>query len=769
MAQPPQRPWLRVIVPVALVLVVGVGVFWAVVRNTTAQRPAQAAPTQSGAQQSPATTAAPTTADPQPVQAATQPDPAAPPPGGAPPVAAPAPTLAAAPASFTGLRARVVTDAPATFAPLGGLERSGPTALLEFSPYGAGVRRMTLARYFNDFRRKPDNHVVLQTERDTWFGPADDRQRRVFTPLGAVQVEVEGQAVNLTGRVKEPGKDPADAPVWTQAGPGSFECIVEDESGEAVLRIVRVYELPSDLHCIRLRQHVENLAGRPLKVKWLQFGPVDMGPASATAGQSTMKRAYGGDQRRVRFGYLAGRAVDPGRQEVLTAAYETLGRAALVGAYANGAYQTLETAWPRPRSRSEHELVWFGMTDRYFAVALYPLIQPKSNAPGLPGPDKVFRLAAAVYRALLNPWVSEPTDLTMALQMGSPALTVDPGKKADLSIGVYAGPLLASEPRKDPAMNALGLDGLVVYNFGGWCGWCTFAWLAHLLLGLLRVLHDWLLFDWALSIICLVVVVRTLLHPVTRWSQIRMARFGKQIGDLAPKQKKMQEKYKDDPKKLREEIGRLYREEGINPLGMLGCLPAFLQTPVWIALYAMLGFAFELRQEPAFFGVFQAISGGRWPFLADLAEADCFIPFGTDINIPFLSALMGSVSGLNILPLILGVVFYVQQKYLTPPTSATLTPEQEQTQRIMKVMMVVMFPLFMYNAPSGLAIYFITNSSLGIAESKWIRAHMTRHDLLSPQKKPAKPGGFLKRLQAVMEERQKRLMQTRGTQARRKS
>ncbi len=747
--------------PLAIVLVVGIGVFWAVVTNTTSQKPAGP-----GAPQVPAPMAV---APPAPTSQAAPAGPAAEEPLARqpePPKVAPdAPPL-------QGLRARVLTGDPAAanFAPLGGLDKFGPTALLEFSPYGAGVRRLTLARYFNDFRRKPDNHVVLQTETDTLFGPSDDRQRRVFTPLGAVQIEVEGQAVNLTGRVKEPGKDPADVPVWTQTAPGSFECIVEDDAGEAVLRIVRTYELPSDLHCIRLRQHVENLVGRPLKVKWLQFGPVDLDPPKSTAGVSTTKRRYGGDQRRVRFGYLGSPAVDPARQTVLTAAYETLGRAGLFGEYTNGAYPKFEPAWPRPQSiRSGHELVWFGMTDRYFALALYPLIDPASKAPGLSGPDKVFRLAAAVYRALLNPWVSEATEVTMALQMGSPALTVDPGKKADLSIGVYAGPLLASEPRKDAAMKALGLDGLVVYNFGGWCGWCTFAWLSHLLLGLLRALHDWLLFDWALSIICLVVVVRTLLHPVTRWSQIRMARFGKQIGDLAPKQKKMQEKYKDDPKKLREEIGRLYREEGINPLGMLGCLPAFLQTPVWIALYAMLGFAFELRQQPAFFGVFQAISGGRWPFLADLAEPDCFIPFGTDINIPFLSALMGSVNGLNILPLILGAVFYVQQKYLTPPTSATLTPEQEQTQRIMKVMMVVMFPLFMYNAPSGLAIYFITNSSLGIAESKWIRAHMTKHDLLSPQKKPAKPGGFLKRLQAAMEERQKRLMQARGTQARRKT
>jgi len=164
----------------------------------------------------------------------------------------------------------------------------------------------------------------------------------------------------------------------------------------------------------------------------------------------------------------------------------------------------------------------------------------------------------------------------------------------------------------------------------------------------------------------------------------------------------------------------------VNYAGMLGCLPMFLQMPIWVALYAMLYFSFDLRHEAAFFGVFQTVSGGSWSFLADLSSADHFIDFGTVL---FSLPLFGSVSGFNLLPILLGVVFFLQQKYLTPPPSPNMTPEQLQQQKIMKVMMVVMFPVLMYNAPSGLSLYFITNSTLGILESRYIRSHVDKEDL----------------------------------------
>ncbi|MEM1424177.1 MAG: YidC/Oxa1 family membrane protein insertase, partial [Planctomycetota bacterium] len=218
---------------------------------------------------------------------------------------------------------------------------------------------------------------------------------------------------------------------------------------------------------------------------------------------------------------------------------------------------------------------------------------------------------------------------------------------------------------------------------------------------------------------------------------VSMMRFGKQMQSLAPKQQKIKERYKDDRQRMNQELAKLMREEQINPFGMLGCLPMFLQMPIWVALYATIYFAFDLRHEPAFFGLFQNFGG--WTFLNDLSSPDHFIDFGAPV---FTVPLMGAISGFNILPILMGAIFFVQQKYMSPPSTGNLSPEQEQTQKLMKIMIVVMFPIFMYNAPSGLTLYILTSSTLGVIESRYIRKHVDAMDLEAPaKKKPAKGGG----------------------------
>ena len=120
----------------------------------------------------------------------------------------------------------------------------------------------------------------------------------------------------------------------------------------------------------------------------------------------------------------------------------------------------------------------------------------------------------------------------------------------------------------------------------------------------------------------------------------------------------------------------------------------------------------------------------------------------------------GPISGINLLPLVLGVVFFLHQKYLTPATTAPQTPEQEMQMKMMKWISVIMFPVLMYNGPSGLTIYFVANSALGIIEHKRIRAHIEKHDLLNLDKIRARRGkgsqpGFFGRLQQMVEQQRK--------------
>ncbi len=730
-----KSPVVRIVVPL-LLAGLGLLVAWSVWRNAT---PPPAAPTPA---QQPAPGATPAR---QPAQPPAQP-PAASPQTPAPDGQAAAPTdgqpAAAAPAQpaaplppLNGLRVRPVDGpmTPESLTPIGSLDPADPENLwVRFNPIGAGIESIRLAEHFTSVDRTEHDEVqaTLRVQQNSYTV--------AVPPMAALALEIDGSTVNLASSTQR---------TWAETAPGQFEATIEDGSGAPVARVVRRYILGPEQYHLRVEQHVENLSGRPLNIKWFQYGPTSL--ARGTPG-------YGGDTRRVRFGYLLSPSSDPTQQHVESGRFlipqsEAAGRAGPAG-YPD------KTLWPNKTSGADKlSLVFVATTNRYHAAAVFPLIDTAA-----PLPDKRLHAVERVDRYVIpTPPDRARSAPPIVLRLQSPPTTLAPGQRADLSLGFYAGPLSRQFTDAHEATRRVGLGELVVYTFGGPCAFCTFQSLTYGLLAFLRMLHGYILFDWALAIIALVFAVRLILHPVTKWSQTSMYRFGKQMQALAPKQKKIQEKYKDDPKKMREELARVMREENINYAGALGCLPMFLQMPVWIALFAMLFFTFELRHQPAFFGLFQAITGGKWHFLADLAEPDRFIPLPVSIWIPWVSGIMGPITSINILPLLLGVVFFIQQKYLTPPTTMTLTPEQEAQQKMIKVMMVIMFPLFMYNAPSGLALYFITNSTLAIIESRHIRRHAEKLDeeRAKQPRQPRKTSGFFARIQEQVEARRKLIEQ----------
>ncbi len=721
----PKNTLLRVVVPVVLA-VAAVGVAWSVMRNTT-----------------PPVAPAPSTSTPAPSSSAAS-TPATPPAITTPAVAT-QPPVATSPVGVTGLRARVWAgdSLGGSFAPIGSTDPSGAELMkVEFSPAGAGIRSIVLARHFTDLQNQSPIEVQRSIE------PSDSAS---LVPMAALGLYVNDVFVNLVSGT--------EGPVWRQpdaARPGEFEAVIVNDKGEGVVRVSRRYGLAANSYSLDLIQSATNLTATPLKLRWYQLGPIDLPPESS---------AYGGDKRRVRFGYLHNTTADPSRRIVLSNEF-LQDHMAVLGSNKTGNYEPSIKLWPNEKSASsQYELVWTALTSRYFSVAMHRAGDPSTQTLPLPNYTTVDRVVLLQGVPAGQPASATPPTPTLALRLTTADMLIAPGQSADLSLGLYAGPLSRPDLQANTQTKALGLDGLVVYNFGGPCGFVTFDWLTGLLFWLLHTLHDFITRDWALSIMLLVVVVRTILHPLTKWSQVRMQRFAKQMQGMGPKQKLVQERYKDDRKKLQEEMAKVWREEGVSPLGALGCLPMFFVTPVWIALYATLYFTFELRHQPAFYGLFQSVSHNSWTFLGDLSEPDRLYDFGkTLVTLPLIQ----SVRSINILPLILGVVFFIHQKYLTPPPTTTLTPEQETQQKIIKVMTVVMFPVFMYNAPSGLSLYFITNSVLGIIENKYIRAHIDEHDLLNVDKLKAKKaaggGGFMDKLQKMAQERAKLMEQAKAVQ-----
>ncbi len=628
------------------------------------------------------------------------------------------------PMSTLALRARVWPGDPSAPAPLGSLSPQSPKrALVTFTLAGAGVESITMKRYFESVedavaaRANPaqaEGHYRLQRE----FVSADGR---ALISLAARAIRIDGTLIDLFA-------SPAGEALWRERGPGAFEAEIIAGGGDTgepertVATLERRFRLPDDSYEILVEQRVRNLTDRPLDVEWIQWGPVDL-PEDPSG--------FRIPTRRVRFGFL-----DLDHPQWVRADDRLLTEQKLLDRMAEARVSSKEL-WPDPEHYERaSDASWVAQTSRYFAFAVHPLITRDDAERHLADRDanpidKSLDLAASVRAIRLG----AGEDAHVVLQMHSTPMTIAPGAEKDLSFGAYAGPMSRRvlSKQNDPLYEAINLKGIVIYQIG-WCGWCTFQPIARLLLWILNLFHDYLVFDWALAIVLLVVCVRGALHPIFKKSQISMMRFGKQMQAIQPKIKKLQEKYKNEPQKLREEQVRLMREERVNYAGALGCLPMFLQMPIWIALYASLFFAFELRHEAAFWGVFQWISGGSWHFLADLSRPDNLISFGREFHVPVVSDLMGTFSGINILPLLWGFIFYIHQKYLTPPTTGNLSPEQEQTQKIVKVMMVVMMPVFMYNAPSGLLIYFVTNSVLAIAEGRYIRSHVDKMDL-----EPAKP------------------------------
>jgi YidC/Oxa1 family membrane protein insertase len=177
-----------------------------------------------------------------------------------------------------------------------------------------------------------------------------------------------------------------------------------------------------------------------------------------------------------------------------------------------------------------------------------------------------------------------------------------------------------------------------------------------------------LLGNYGLAIILLTFTVKLLLWPITDMSFRSMAR----MKEVQPELSKLREKYKADKQMLAQKQMELFKERGVNPAG--GCFPMLLQIPVWFALYSTLRVAVELYGSPFIPG-----------WLDDLTLADPYY----------------------ILPVLLGIVFFMQQK-LQPQMSDN--PQQQMMMKVMPLMMTV----FMVALPSGLVVYILVNTILGI-------------------------------------------------------
>jgi YidC/Oxa1 family membrane protein insertase len=237
-------------------------------------------------------------------------------------------------------------------------------------------------------------------------------------------------------------------------------------------------------------------------------------------------------------------------------------------------------------------------------------------------------------------------------------------------------------------------------NFGLAIDWGWFRWFEKPIFGLLKILFG-LTHNFGVAIILLTLVVRGLMFPIAQKQFASMAA----MRAIQPKMKAIQERYKDDKAKQQEEVMALYKKEGVNPLA--GCLPIFLQIPVFFALYKVLTLAVEMRHQPFVL------------WIKDLSAPDPLHVLNLFGLLPFTPP---SFLAIGVLALLLGVSMYFQFK-LNP---AQMDPAQQQVFAFMPwIMMFVMAPF-----AAGLLIYWITSNFLTIAQQAYL---YSRHPQLKAQ------------------------------------
>lgn len=290
---------------------------------------------------------------------------------------------------------------------------------------------------------------------------------------------------------------------------------------------------------------------------------------------------------------------------------------------------------------------WAGAQTRYFLAALLPDNPRDASArftPTVPGDEAL-------------------------LEVGFARAELPPGARLDREYRVYLGPKL---PERLDAMGA-HLDEAIQK------GW--FPSLTRFFTWLLTETHE-IVPNYGVVIILITIVVRLLMAPL----MARQMKSMKRMSVLQPRMKEIQERYPDDRQKQSEAMMALYKEAGVNPLSMMtGCLPMFLQLPVFIGFYYALQGAIQLRQQP-FFG-----------WMDDLSQPEkLFVIPGIDLPV-------------RLLPILMGASMVAQQK-LAP---TTMDPAQA---RMMLTVMPVMFTVMFYQFASGLVLYWFVSTLLGIGQ-----------------------------------------------------
>jgi YidC/Oxa1 family membrane protein insertase len=610
--------------------------------------------------------------------------------------------------------------------------REGDALKVELAARGAGVNRLWLYSQQEDgsflFRSGPEEEQPYE------LLAADPRDEHDSFETHRVWIE---EFDERSWRL--------DASAWAllerKEDGAVYEAVLRAADGSALLRFRKTYRLRVGKPVLDVELAVKNVSAGPLTVRVAQDGPAFV-----------RKENLQYDMRRL----LTAQAYEGGVK--LGKGYQ---RPRLLEA-------TREEEPVRLLDKEAGAFLWTALTNKYFGVYTRPL----------PQKGEVQRWVTAVEGRVVDAQAEDNAGDLLARLITEPE-ALPPSGEVVYPLEVYAGPKDAAYLKE---VDPLFVDRAQLYYQVAQAAdqrcMCTFHWLQELMTWLLTVIHS-VVGNYGVAIIILVCIIRGLLHPLTVFQQKSMFRMQESMARIQPKMESLKEKYANDKVKLNQEMMKMWGEEGVNPMAnFVSFLPLLLQMPILVALWTALNTDVHLRHAPF---------DGWW--ITDLSAPDAFFVFPEPgVTIPILSWLPGigswfrNIPTLNLLPILMGISMWLQQKYMPKPhmqakleaakkqqaegkkKKGGMTPEEQmRQQQIMMYMMSIMFPLMFYYWPSGLNLYWMATNVFGIGESLIIRRQLAhekeRRKVAGPPKPRPKEGPvsrFFKRIASQAEELQKK-------------
>ncbi|WP_194844392.1 membrane protein insertase YidC [Candidatus Clavichlamydia salmonicola] len=333
---------------------------------------------------------------------------------------------------------------------------------------------------------------------------------------------------------------------------------------------------------------------------------------------------------------------------------------------------------------------WIVNSNGYFGIIVQPL---SSTAQGYRINAYAATNAPSRFSLLNTKQRKNPAGKYVGYEVLIPLAS---SKEKSQAFRIYAGPfdkqILKSLDAKIATETGVNPKFLLSLDSKGFFSFISLPFSKFLFL--VMQLFQYMTHSWGLSIILLTIFLRLVLYPLNAWSLRSMRRM--QL--LSPKLQEIQKRYKGEQRKAQLETVALYKKHKVNPF--MGCVPILIQIPFLLAMFDLLKTSFPLRGT-------KFISG----WIDNLTSPD--VIFRWSEQLPLIG------NELHLLPLLLGVVMFIQQKISSKKTSIEEMSDQQRQQKAMGTLMTGFFTIMFYNAPSGLNLYWLCSMLLGILQ-QWL-------------------------------------------------